>query len=306
MNTAFSKLSILIVVALILSLGGGVYALIKTLKEIRDEVSTVRSELASTTNALSLFSSSTTNRIYEAEKKHTELSDLFYEEQTKYSELSDSVRKFDRQVDKLSGNVETLEKLTTTDPELLQKYSRVYFLNEHYKPGDLSIIPEEYDLIDGKQVSIHSDVLPYLKDLLKGAKDDGVNIMVLSGYRSFEDQAILKENYLVRYGLGANQFSADQGYSEHQLGTSVDFTTQVIGQNLSLFDGSDAFQWLINNAHKYGFVLSYPKNNEYYVYEPWHWRFVGEDLARDLKKDGKYFYDLEQREIDSYIPTLFD
>jgi hypothetical protein len=52
--------------------------------------------------------------------------------------------------------------------------------------------------------------------------------------------------------------------------------------------------------------MSYPKGNEYYVYEPWHWRFVGKDLARYLHKRNKHFYDLEQRKIDEYIPTLFD
>ncbi len=52
--------------------------------------------------------------------------------------------------------------------------------------------------------------------------------------------------------------------------------------------------------------MSYPENNDYYEYEPWHWRFVGEDLARYLRNKNKYFYDLEQRKIDEYIPVLFD
>ena len=155
-------------------------------------------------------------------------------------------------------------------------------------------------------MSIHSDVLPFLEDLLEEAKKDGIDIRVLSGYRSFTEQETLKNTYSIQYGTGANQFSADQGYSEHQLGTTVDFTTATIGQNTALFKGSDAHNWLMENASKYGFIMSYPENNEYYVYEPWHWRFVGKDLARDLKKDNKKFYDLEQREIDGYIAELFD
>jgi len=129
---------------------------------------------------------------------------------------------------------------------------------------------------------------------------------VLSGYRSFEDQNILKQHYTVQYGTGANTFSADQGYSEHQLGTTVDFTTTELGNNIEDIDGTKAFEWLEDNAYKYGFVMSYPKDNIYYQYEPWHWRFVGKDLARYLDRKNKSFYDLEQREIDEYITTLFD
>jgi len=52
--------------------------------------------------------------------------------------------------------------------------------------------------------------------------------------------------------------------------------------------------------------MSYPENNEYYMYEPWHWRFVGTKLARYLDREAKNFYDIEQREIDTYITSLFD
>ena len=108
------------------------------------------------------------------------------------------------------------------------------------------------------------------------------------------------------YGQGANKFSADQGYSEHQLGTTVDFTNSTIGSDLSRFEGTDQHAWLVKNAYKYGFTMSYPENNEYYQYEPWHWRFVGKDLARHLHRKDTYFYDMEQRDIDEYIINLFD
>jgi LAS superfamily LD-carboxypeptidase LdcB len=61
-----------------------------------------------------------------------------------------------------------------------------------------------------------------------------------------------------------------------------------------------------NHAYIYGFVLSYPKNNGYYVYEPWHWRFVGVKLATDLHNQGKNFYDMDQRTIDTYLLNIFD
>ncbi len=250
---------------------------------------------------------SSTHAQYEATlQRNTELSDLAYNQQKQIDEIADNIEGFDRKVGRLSGTVQTLEKLTTTDPELLQKYSRVYFLNEHYKPSDLVIIDETFDLVNGKEVTIHADVWPFLKDMLEQAREDGVDIMVLSGYRSFEDQGVLKTNYTQRYGTGANTFSADQGYSEHQLGTTVDLTNSTIGENIAEFEATEAFTWLTEHAYKFGFVLSYPRDNDYYMYEPWHWRFVGKDLARYLHKKELYFYDLEQRTIDEYLPTLFD
>lgn len=273
---------------------------------LSQKLDNVAQQNASTTEALTLFSSTTLERLNENDQKSILFSDMLYEEQKTSEELSEAVRKFDRQVGRLTGTVDTLEKLTTTDPELLQKYSRIYFLNEHYKPGDLSLIDDKYDYVNGKEVTIHSDVLPFLHDLLEEAEDDGINLLVLSGYRSFTEQAALKSAYLTNYGVGANKFSADQGYSEHQLGTAVDFTTSDIGEDLSLFEGSDAHAWLLKNAYKYGFTMSYPENNEYYVYEPWHWRFVGKKLARHLDREEQHFYDIEQREIDTYITSLFD
>jgi D-alanyl-D-alanine carboxypeptidase len=142
--------------------------------------------------------------------------------------------------------------------------------------------------------------------MIKDAADDEVVIKVRSAYRSFEAQKNLKSAYSVSYGSGANTFSADQGYSEHQLGTTVDLTSPENSNQLAGFDGTKAFAWLQKNAHNYGFTLSYPKGNAYYIYEPWHWRYVGEDLASDLHKDGKFFYDLDQREIDKYLVNVFE
>ena len=111
---------------------------------------------------------------------------------------------------------------------------------------------------------------------------------------------------MVTYGSGANQFSADQGFSEHQLGTTIDFTTPELGANFDNFKSSSAYDWLLSNAYKYGFVISYPEGNNYYQFEPWHWRFVGKGLAKRLYEDGEYFYDLDQRTIDSYLINIFN
>ncbi|MBY0111146.1 M15 family metallopeptidase [Patescibacteria group bacterium] len=211
---------------------------------------------------------------------------------------------FENQINDISGTVGKLDKLSRTDAELLQKYSKIYFLNENYSPVSVVEIDEEY--VYGEEEYFHEEAWPFLKDLLEDAEEDGVELKVVSGFRSFGTQAALKANYRVTYGSGANTFSADQGYSEHQLGTTIDFTTEAIGSTFSGFENTESYQWLLNNAHRYGFVLSYPDNNAYYQYEPWHWRFVGVDLARDLHRDEKSFYDLDQREIDTYLIKLFD
>ncbi len=72
------------------------------------------------------------------------------------------------------------------------------------------------------------------------------------------------------------------------------------------FEESEAYDWLVRNAHRYGFTLSYPEDNAYYIFEPWHWRFVGTKLADDLRDENVHFYDLEQREIQEYLISIFD
>ncbi len=214
---------------------------------------------------------------------------------------------FEEKVGEISGTVDTLNKLSKTDPELLQKYSKVYFLNEHYVPERLTVIPSEYLYSDRTQGQIHEKVWPYLEKLLVAAKVEGVTIYVKSAYRSFDEQKSLKSSYRVTYGVGtANQFSADQGYSEHQLGTTVDFITTGLGGEPEGFEKTSPYQWLLNNASKYGFILSYYEGNPYYVFEPWHWRYVGVKLAGYLQEENKHFYNMEQREIDEYLVNLFD
>lgn len=213
---------------------------------------------------------------------------------------------FEDQINDLAGTVGKLDKLSQTDPELLRKYSKVYFLNEHYAPAKLVLIEDEYVYDESRQYYLLREVEPFLEDMLEDAADDNVELWVASAFRSFETQSQLKGAYSVTYGSGANAFSADQGYSEHQLGTTVDFTTRGLNGGLEGFGATEAYTWLVENAHKYGFVLSYPEDNDYYIFEPWHWRFVGTELARDLERDDAHFYDLDQRTLDEYLISIFD
>lgn len=213
---------------------------------------------------------------------------------------------FENQIKEIAGTVGTLDKLSKTDKELLQKYSRVYFLNEHYVPESLATVTPQYVFEEGRAAEVHSKVLPFLEEMLKEAEAQGLPIRIVSAYRSFAEQVSLKGKYLVTYGSGANRFSADQGYSEHQLGTTVDLTTVKLGANFTQFGETEAFKWLRENAYKYGFILSYPENNSYYQYEPWHWRYVGKKLALRLHNEGESFYDVDQRVIDNYLISIFD
>ncbi len=214
---------------------------------------------------------------------------------------------FGQQIDSLSGTVGQLYKLSQTDKELLQKYSNVYFLNENYVPSQLSDIEAQYLYRKDKPEQIHTNVKPYLESLLNAAASSSVPFFVFSGYRSFGTQTTLKAAYKVTFGTtAANKFSADQGYSEHQLGSAVDFTTSAIGDTLEGFEKTAAYTWLLNNAYRYGFIISYPQGNKYYEFEPWHWRFVGVELATYLHDHNEYFYDMPQRDIDTYLVKIFD
>ena len=213
---------------------------------------------------------------------------------------------FEDQIKAISGTVGILDKLSKTDEELLQKYSKAYFLNENFVPLKISKIDERYVLPGRKDQYFHGDALEFLTDMLDAAADDGHDIKILSAYRSFDEQQALKGQYTQVYGSGSNAFSADQGYSEHQLGTTVDLSDIATGGTYTSFAQTEAYDWLIKNAYRYGFILSYPENNTFYVYEPWHWRFVGVELARDLHRAEDEFYNWDQRTIDEYLVKIFD
>ena len=264
------------------------------LASLSRQVAELHAELASSTAFLQ-------NNISEAT---TSLGNALQEEKKNVQAQLGGVKD---QVGSISGTVTGLEKLSKIDPELLAKYSKVFFLSDNYAPARLVGIPDEYKYSENKPLQIIPEVLPFLRDMLDEAKEDAVALYVDSAYRSFDTQEALKGQYTVTYGAGtANQFSADQGYSEHQLGTTIDLITLGIGGQLDGFDRTPAYSWVLENAYRYGFVLSYPKNNGYYIFEPWHWRFVGVKLAADLHESGKHFYTMDQRAIDAYLISLFD
>ncbi|MCL5781937.1 MAG: M15 family metallopeptidase [Patescibacteria group bacterium] len=292
-----------LVVLTVLFIAGIVFFFIRT-DSLQNDIADLRNYSKELTNTLASTTASLNEQLAYT---HTSLSNAISEERNNVGTLQNQLGGFQNQFGNLSGTVTTLQKLSQTDPELLKKYSKVYFLNENYVPSRLSEIPLTYQYSDRKQLLLQSDVLPRLEDMVNAASSTGVKLYVFSAYRSFDEQKALKGIYTVNYGAGtANSFSADQGYSEHQLGTAVDMITPGLGGQLDGFDNTNAYTWMLANAYKYGFVISYPKNNGYYVFEPWHWRFVGVKLATDLHNQGKNFYDMDQRDIDKYLANIFD
>lgn len=124
------------------------------------------------------------------------------------------------------------------------------------------------------------------------AKEEGLELVAFSGFRSYEYQTTLYDRYVAKDGKdAADRYSARPGYSEHQTGLAFD-----IGEKgredlwlTSAFGESKAGQWLVNNAHKYGFILRYPQGKEEitgFMYESWHFRYLEGDLATKVYNSG--------------------
>lgn len=112
------------------------------------------------------------------------------------------------------------------------------------------------------------------EQMVEAARDDGITLMVVSGYRSFEYQAAL-----IRKKLNAGQVIGDiltvnaaPGFSQHHAGGAVDVASPGTRPLTEEFEESEAFQWLTDEAAGFGFAMTYPRDNRYgFIYEPWHW-----------------------------------
>lgn len=285
-------------------LGGFLIYAFARISSLTNHANYLTTELASTTAALSRNTTALSAELTGLRSQTLGISDSLSQN---INAVKNQVGGVEQTVGSISGTVGTLQKLSQIDPELLKKYSKVYFMNENYIPAHLTDIPAELSYSKTRTEQFMTEAWPFLKNLLDAAKAGGVELYVKSAYRSFAEQQSLKSSYSIIYGAGtANSFSADQGYSEHQLGTTVDFITTKLNGQLEGFDNTDAYRWLQNNAYRFGFELSYPKGNSYYVYEPWHWRFVGVKLSNSLRDNKLNFYDVEQRQIDAYLVNIFD
>lgn len=136
---------------------------------------------------------------------------------------------------------------------------------------------------------VRSVVYKPLQSLLLDARKEGLHIIVISAYRSYDQQKVIYYTSKTKRGHIADYFSARPEHSEHQLGTAIDFGNGGIHDLKVSFADTPEGKWLNNNAYKYGFVLSYPRDSARitgYIYEPWHFRFIGLEAALEWKKSG--------------------
>ncbi|WP_043470741.1 M15 family metallopeptidase [Arthrobacter sp. Rue61a] len=154
-----------------------------------------------------------------------------------------------------------------------------------YAPGDLVNAR-------GSGQYLRAEAAAWLNGLFQGAADAGTGgLAVVSGYRSYAQQQQVYSYYVSIYGQAqADLISARPGHSEHQTGLAVDVGNANGSCGLSTcFGDTAAGIWVAANAHRYGFIVRYPNgytNVTGYSYEPWHLRYVGVDLATDMKRRG--------------------
>lgn len=176
-----------------------------------------------------------------------------------------------------------------------ESYDSLYVIinKKHHLPEDF--VPEdlvEVEIPKNKDsITMRKEAAIALKEMADAAKEDGINLMAVSGFRSYNYQQTLFNNYVNRDGEeAANRYSAKPGESEHQTGWAMDLATTDEGCVLSTcFEDTNGGKWLYENAYKYGFILRYPEGKEEitgYIYEPWHFRYLGKDEALKVFESG--------------------
>lgn len=179
---------------------------------------------------------------------------------------------------------------TGEDVDLLYPINKVNEVSSDFIPDNLTVLP---DYVHPKGIICLKDFASesYIK-MFDDAKKENITLGITSGFRKYEIQDYLFNLYTETMGLAeASRVSALPGHSEHQLGTTMDLTGSSIGfaSTSKLMSSNIEGNWLEENAHKYGFVMSYPEGKESitgYSYEPRHYRYVGVDVAEAVKDSG--------------------
>ena len=171
-----------------------------------------------------------------------------------------------------------------------------YKLDEDFVPDDLVEFDQEY-CNDEVQEGNREAVVAF-KNMYEAAKKEGLGLVINSSYRSYQDQENICNTFKDLYGEGyVTKYVALPGFSEHQTGLAFD-----IGSTSSkVFAESKEYEWMKENAYKYGFILRFTKANAYitgFRSEPWHYRYVG-------KKVAKYIYD-NNISLEEYYAEFLD
>ncbi len=189
--------------------------------------------------------------------------------------------------------------------ELTTIGSNQYLVNKKHSLPE-SYVPEKLTtpyLNNSVEVQVTEEAGNKAKEMIAAAKDAGITLYVSSGYVSFSAQKDLYDAYVSLAGEGQAALSYPQaGYSEHQTGLALDFArdAKTTSEDISFAD-IDAGKWLHDHAHEFGFILRYPKDKESitgYTYMPWHYRYVGTDVAnamfaKDPEETMEEYYQVE-------------
>ena len=198
-----------------------------------------------------------------------------------------------------------LDKEIYTDTRPSTNLNTNYLLVNKFNYLDSNYIPENLELLDNSYAKSGIYLVKEAKDnierLIDKAKNDGMNIRVISAYRSYSYQENLYNNYVKNDGVeNADTYSARPGYSEHQTGLVVDITRAF--DDFNNFENTNEYNWMLENAHNYGFILRYPKDKEditTYSFEAWHYRYVGVELAQKIKASNLTFDEYYVRYLES-------
>lgn len=165
---------------------------------------------------------------------------------------------------------------------LVNKYHK---LSNDYVPSDLEKINSKYQWL-GRSNELRKDAREAFEKMCEAATKDNIYIYAGSGYRSYQTQLYLYNTYVKRDGFkAAETYSARASYSEHQTGLAMD----VANKSGFISKNDKEYDWLVKNSYKYGFILRYPEDKENitgYMYEEWHYRYLGTTLAKEVYDSG--------------------
>jgi D-alanyl-D-alanine carboxypeptidase len=184
------------------------------------------------------------------------------------------------------------DKVVSKPADIAVLVNKTYKLPDNYKPDDLvePNIPFIFKEQSEKRL-MRKEAAGALEKLVAAAKKDGIYLAGVSGYRSQSTQKSLFDNYAKKDGeAAALLYSAPPGHSEHQTGLAMD----VSGSDgkcaaSDCFAGTKEAKWLADHADEHGFIIRFPKGKEAitgYQYEPWHLRYVGTKIAKDIADSG--------------------
>ena len=203
-----------------------------------------------------------------------------YKEKHKELSTSQIIKNVNMNLDKEFYKYNIPAKYLNTNKILVNKY---YYLKKDYVPNNLEEVNLEYSR---PNMILQKEAKYYFELLAKKAKEENLNIIAMSTYRSYQYQEKLYNTYKEKDGvLIADTYSGRPGHSEHQTGLSVDVYNGK--EPYTNFENTEEFIWMNKHAYEYGFILRFPKDKEKetgYQYESWHYRYVGKRIAKYIKK----------------------